>query len=191
MQVRGDAFALVEQGGALLVRAGLGESRATAAWFAKPVAMSRSSAVNAARPRSRTRLSTPCTRSEPRSGTTSSGPASSTADPAYRNEGDSSGDVSRSGFPVVNARPESEALNGTARSMMPSALAPTATETRRSAPWPPSGSAMVTISASATSRLRSAMRRSDSTGSSGAAARIPRVIAAVACSHSPRRRAAS
>ena len=119
------------------------------------------------------------------------GPASITADTAYGTEGDSSGDVSRSGFPVVNARPDSDAFSGTARSMMLSALAPTATETRRSALWPPSGSAMVTMSASATSRLRSAMRRSEATASSGSAARIPRVIAAVACSHSPRRRAAS
>ena len=56
---------------------------------------------------------------------------------------------------------------------MLSALVPMATETRRSALWLPSGSAMVTMSASATSRLRSAMRRNERDGVVGGGCQDP------------------
>ena len=166
-------------------------SRATAAWFAKPVAMSRSSALNAARPRSRTTVEHAVTRLEPRSGTPAPGRRRAPSDTGVLHVG-ATRRVPPSGAasPVVNTRPDSERSAGPAAPRCRRRRADGHLRPAGPSPGRP-GAAMVTRSASATSRLCSAMRRSGLDGVVGGGRQEPPSDGGGGLQPLPRRRAAS
>ena len=192
MQVRGDPLAIGEHRRPLLLGAGLGQLEGDRGLVGEPrghVHVVGGECGPAA-------VSTPCTRCEPRSGNTSTGPASMSPHAIDISPGSSWGWDTRTGSAVVNACPASDPATGTGRPHSSAALAPTARSTR-SCPPAAVGSTMLTRSARASSRARSAITCSGpscSPGCPGGSAvgedSSRWVTAAVACSHSPRVRAA-
>ena len=193
MQVRGDPLAIVEHRRPLLLGAGLGQLERDRGLVGEPgghVHVVGGEPGPAAQPGRGEHpvhpLRTPQRQHQHRAD------VARPRTPSTTSPGSSLGWATRSGSPVENARPASDPATGTARPHSPPRPAPTATSTR-SCPRAAAGSTTVTRSAWAISRAAfgdQAQRTVVLAGLRGRPDSSRRVIAAVACSHSPRARAA-